>query len=300
MFRSLLLVIGVAVVVPPLQPGASAPAASPVPSAPAPAFPSEPEHFTWTKKIGANKTIFVRNDYGDVRLRFGGDENKVEISAVLQHLVKHDPPLKVMTIEGKDQAGNLLIQVGYPNEPLKPNWPDSLRCPAAFPAKATADRADLVTFVPKGASVIVQTLAGLIEAKGLQSNLTAKSCKGNVFARVSGNITANSERGAIEVFLDPAEKNPQRLETLTGDITAHLREGASLDIEASTSGEISTDFSLRIERRPSEEPGKLAFVKIGAGGAKLSAASKRGKIRLLWMAALSPTAPSAPLPQDVK
>ena len=161
-------------------------------STPVPAFP-EPEHFSWTGKISAGKTLQVRNAFGDIRARYGGDEGKVEVSAVLQHLTTIAPPLKVTIIESEK---SILITVGYP-----------LPVPAAAehdgppPRK---DRADLVVFVPKGTLLDALTQDGLIEAKGLQSDLVADSGKGNIWARVNGSATAHSERGEIQVFLDPA------------------------------------------------------------------------------------------------
>ncbi len=277
----------------PIAVSTPAPADSSAAAAPA------PERFSWTGKLGAGAPLIVRNPHGDIRARFGGTAGKVEVLAVLQHLTKADPPLRVMIGE---TAGKLTVTVGYPAAAGK-SAPASAAAsaPATLPPPAgRPDRADLVVFVPKGTLLDVESGAGLVEAKGLESDVTAHSDKGEIWLRVSGRVEARSERGSLTVFLDPAEKRPQRLETLTGDITAHIREGASLEIEAATSGEITTDFSLRMERRPQEEPGKRAFVKVGSGGARLALSSKRGTIRMLWLDALSATAPSAPLPRDVK
>jgi hypothetical protein len=48
-----------------------------------------------------------------------------------------------------------------------------------------------------------------------------------------------------------------------------------------TSGEISTDFSLHIDFDETKEPDKIGKATVGKGGEKISATSKRGKIRLL-------------------
>mgnify|MGYP001064198187 CR=1 FL=1 len=69
-----------------------------------------------------------------------------------------------------------------------------------------------------------------------------------------------------------------------GEVTAlagSLATGGAADCR--TSGEISTDFSLQVERNRFEEPGKHALAVIGKGGPELSLASKRGNIHLLWL-----------------
>jgi hypothetical protein len=245
--------------------------------APAAAAAPAPEHYSWTGKIAAGKRLRVINPYGDIRARFGGYEGKVEVSAVLQHLSGPAPALQVL--HGVS-AGELTLTVGYPGKPRG-------SAAAAAPSAGPGDRADLVIFVPKGTPLYAETLAGTVEAKGLLSDVTARSLKGEIAVRVAGRIDASSERGNITAFLDPGEKAPQRFETLTGDITLYCRDNANLDIGAQTSGEISTDFSLELTRYPSEEPDKRAKVRIGTGGASLAAASKRGRIRLLWLPAVA-------------
>jgi hypothetical protein len=54
-----------------------------------------------------------------------------------------------------------------------------------------------------------------------------------------------------------------------------------MKVAIATSGEISTDFSLTIDHRRFEEPGKQAVAIIGDGGPQLSLYSKRGRVRLL-------------------
>ncbi len=227
-----------------------------------------PERFQWVGKIAPGKKLVVRNDHGDIRARFGGHEGKVEVAAVLQQLSGGRPPLAV---EMREREDALLITTGYPG--------------GEAPAAGARDRADLVVFVPEGTPLEAQTGAGAIEIKGVRGDATARSATGDISLRAAGRLEARSERGAITAFPDPVERRPQRLETLTGDITVTLRDSADASVTAETSGEISTDFSLKLERHPEREPDKRATVKIGRGRALLRLASKRGRIRILWMAA---------------
>jgi hypothetical protein len=73
----------------------------------------------------------------------------------------------------------------------------------------------------------------------------------------------------------------QQLSTITGDIEVYLWEDAGMEVDIKTSGEISTDFSIAVEHRRFEEPGKHATAIVGGGGPGLSLYSKRGRVKLL-------------------
>ena len=68
--------------------------------------------------------------------------------------------------------------------------------------------------------------------------------------------------------------------SIDGDIEVYLWEDASMEVHLATSGEISTDFTIEIEHRRFEEPGKHGRATLGAGGSVLSLHSKRGRVRL--------------------
>ena len=258
--------------------------------APFPPLPAEPlieegealdfEKITsqWLEPIEAGGTLSVVNMFGNVYARFGGYENQVEILATAQRLESELPELKV---DRRRVEGSLEIVVG----------PAVATADAADGSTAgreatqfeTRDRVDLVVFVPQGATFDVRTGDGLIEAKGLKSDLIAESFKGDVRVRsIDGRVRAKTARGEISAMLETdVTKEIQELTTETGDIEVHLWEDADMEVRLATSGEISTDFSLTIEHRRFEEPGKHAEATVGDGVAGLRLYSKRGRIRLL-------------------
>jgi len=220
----------------------------------------------WMESVRAGGTLRVENPYGDVYARFGGYEDKVEILATLQHL---DPGPR-LEVERDEVDSGLRVRV-------RPGSGEE------GGSSATRNRVDLVVFVPQGARLDVETREGKIEAKGLRSDLVASSISGDIRIRgIEGHVQAKSARGRLSATLESGVTDRgQALSSETGEIEVHLWEDADLDVYIATSGEITTDFSIEIEHRRHEEPGKHATAKVGSGGPGLTLRSRRGDIRLL-------------------
>ena len=245
----------------------------PVPAASAPATNreasiQEPQRWDWTGEVPAGQRIVVENSFGDVRARFGGSEGVVEIHAVLQNLHPGAAPLRVFTEPGQ---ASLSIRVG--REGLS-------REEASSEPK---DRVDLVVRVPQGSPLAVRTRAGAIEAKGLQSDVTAESESGAIAIReVRGLLHATNRYGTTEVVLEsPPPDSEQVFESLTGDLSVTLPAKANATVVAQTSATITTDVSVIIVRKPREEPSKTATATLGNGGARVLLRTRRGGVEIL-------------------
>jgi hypothetical protein len=214
--------------------------------------------------IDAGGTVRVDNPFGNVYARFGGYENEVEILATIQRLDPNKPELKV---DISRAGAGLEVAVK----------------PGKEGVAETPDRVDLVLFVPENATLDVTTEDDLIEAKGLRGELIALSEKGDIhFRSIKGRVSAESSRGRISAMLEKGvTTEPQEFSTITGDIEVYIWEDADMSVDIKTSGEISTDFSMKIEHHRFEEPGKHAEAVVGKGGPKLSLYSKRGRVKLL-------------------
>jgi len=220
----------------------------------------------WMESVRAGGTLRVENPYGDVYARFGGYEDQVEILATLQHL---DPGPR-LEVERDEVDSGLRVRV-------RPGSGEE------DGSSANRNRVDLMVFVPQGARLDVETREGKIEAKGLRSDLIASSIGGDIRIRgIEGHVQAKSARGRLSATLKSGvTERGQALTSETGEIEVHLWEDADLDVRIATSGEITTDFSIEIEHRRHEEPGKHATAKVGSGGPGLTLRSRRGDIRLL-------------------
>ncbi len=226
------------------------------------------ERFRWQGPPGSARTIEVRNDYGDIRARCAGQQ--VEVSAVIQTQAL-DPYTADIGIG--ERAGRMVIQVelarrggaGEDGE-LQPK---------------IRRRVDMTVFIPPGAELRAHTLGGLIEARGLKSNVIAESTSGDIFISATGYVRARSERGAITVHLHAAAwPEAPSFETVSSDVAVWLPPDADAVVEARTAGEITTDYSISI-RPLGTGTRKHAVATIGGGKHPLFITSEIGKIKIL-------------------
>jgi hypothetical protein len=217
--------------------------------------------------IEAGSRVRVVNPFGSIHARFGGYENRVEILTTVQRL-DGGPSGPEISISPTDDGGLDVTTAPGPR-------PD--------PSEGPRSRIDVVLFVPEGAALDAETRVDEINVKGLKGDVTARSEKGDIRIRsVEGRVRAKTARGRIAVSLETGvTSESQDFSTETGDIEVYLREDAEMEVDIATSGEISTDFSVSIEHRRYEEPGKHAVAILGEGGPKLSLYTKRGRVRLL-------------------
>lgn len=216
-------------------------------------------------------TVFVSNEFGDVRARFGGYAGVVEVRAVLQQFASEAPRLEVEVVAG---AAGLQVTVG--DRPASPGVLRTERQPGQ------KKRADLVLFVPKGVHLAVATTDGKIQARGLRSDLRARSLSGAIEARsIRGDLDLASGSGAIFAAPESLDRSMvQRFASASGDITLRLAEQGHFTLRAATRGRLSTDFTLAIEDDPAEAAGKRALATIGKGTTPLEVQSRVGHLRL--------------------
>ncbi len=212
--------------------------------------------------ISIGESAIIENSFGDVRLRSGADAKFLEIFAVIQNL-EPDTPAPEIVVERKDKQVVLSVHSTQDKENL--------------------DRADLVIYVPEGVNTSTKTVHGLIEIKGLTGDISAISERGEIIIRnVKGHVQAENKSGSILAELLPGvTKLSQDFQTRTGNIALYFWEGFSAVVHLETSGEITTDFSIDIDYRASEEPAKIATATLGQEKGQVSAKTKQGKISIL-------------------
>jgi hypothetical protein len=234
------------------------------------------QRFSWRGPIGEAKALKVENAFGDVRLRFGGDAGQVEVAAVMQQLRKDGVHLETRT---EDIDGVLVISVGWTTKPGM-----------TIPMRPEGDlsRVDLAVLVPSGSLINVETVHGLVESRGVHGDAHFVTETGDIrIHRHFGTVSASTKSGGIEAVLLTGETGEdQSFESLTGSIEIWVGADAKLDVTMKTSEAITTDFSVKIEYRDDEEPGKIARAVIGGGGPGLLLASRRGAVALRRVAAV--------------
>ena len=239
-------------------------------------YAAEPTRTNIKGVLPANLALKISNDFGEVRLRFGGFEHAFEVTAVAQAPIGQAMP----GVRFDAQSGVIatFLPVGT--------------------AAALGQRIDIVVFVPEKHDVQVSTLRGMVEIRSLRSAVTVRSDSGNIAARgVQAAMDLQTGSGSIDVSLNDVPLNTQqRFNTRTGVITASFGPAQVAELALSTSALIATEFSVEITERPGEEPNKTGVVRLAgvANGVaanpqelltaqaknKIELSSKRGELRL--------------------
>lgn len=220
------------------------------------------ERTTSTQVLTDKQPIRIDNPYGDVRIRFGGYESMLEWRTVAQNAAATHK----IAVTGDNQTSYVV----------------SARLPEGI-ALAPDQRIEITAYVPKGHDIEILTEHGLIEVRGVQANVRARSATGNIsFRGIVGLIDVETGGGNIEGQIDPAVAGTrQHVGTSTGNIVLGLVEGLNATLELATSGVFATEFSVDIAPQPGQEPNKTARAVIGKPESNIEVVSKRGEIRLL-------------------
>lgn len=211
-------------------------------------------------KVG--QAVTIDNPYGDVRIRFGGYEHKLE-----------------WRIVGQQGSGSAEIAVtGLDNTAFSVH----ARLPAGA-VLAPDQRVDITVYLPEGHDIEILTERGLIEARGVKGKLTARSTSGNIaFRDIAGGVDVETGGGMVEGQLDPAPAGArQRIVTTTGNIVLGIVDGLNAGLTMASSGVFATEFSIQIDPQPGQEPNKRGTAEIGKPLSSIEITSKRGEIRLL-------------------
>jgi hypothetical protein len=222
----------------------------------------EPDRKAGKFTLANGQKVLIKNELGDVRLRFGGFEHQLEITSVAQ------APVASAFASWKFDAATGSVVTSLLQD---------------APAKA-GQRIDMVLWIPKGHDVDVQTLNGLVEVRGIRANVSVRSNAGAITARgVEGALDLQTGGGSIEVTVtDAISTHTQKLITSTGVITAAFHPSFRGDLKLASSGLFASEFSTLVSPQLGQEPNKTASVRIGEGngGNQFEISSKRGEIRL--------------------
>jgi hypothetical protein len=195
------------------------------------------DRFEWQAEADlsrAVKRIVVRNDYGDVRARRAGD-GRVFVTAVIQRLGS-DPDIGV-NVERHDEA--LAVTVVAP--------PGRRAVAEERPAKTAVDRADMVVYVPEGATFEATTLRGIVEARRLKGAAYAETLDGDIRLDVGGAVRARSRGGNVTAAVGAAATAASVIETGTGTVWLSLADGSDYRLLVEPGGKVTSQIALKEE-----------------------------------------------------
>jgi len=251
----------------PIEISKPAPSSEPAQLAQPARFAEEPTRSAMKHMVAAGKPITVINEFGEVRVRFGGFANELEATAVAQTPIGSVMPNMAFDIA----TATLTTQL----PPIAPG-------DGAAQRLAEGQRIDITLFVPEKHNLSIRTLRGLIEVRGLRGNLQARSESGDLLLRgIAGALDVETGSGLIEAaFADQAVAAAQRVVTRTGAISVSFAPNYDAALSLATSGLFATEYSLSVVPQPGAEPNKAASVTLGRGVNPIEIRSKRGDVRL--------------------
>lgn len=222
----------------------------------------------WTLDLPSSGPVRVENPWGDIRIRTHGKDEVYVLANIQNH--QDDPRAMSLVIdnESKDKLGvKAHFSDEYNGTPV-PDWQPR--------------RIDLTLFLPAAQMLELQTEKGLIEVRGMAAPLSARSLTGEIRLRVKNAVEVFSENGRVEIFfVSTGWTQDAKIETRTSPVEVNFPKGARAQLAITTNGQITTDFSIDIERDENELL-KTARAKIGKKkGKKLEIKSDRGAVILL-------------------
>jgi len=255
---------------------------------------------TWAGRLTSGTKVEIRNLHGDLRVRkFGGEggssshekgsvqevgvkhadapkgasEDNIHLVAAVQ---RHRDDPRPVEIVAEEADGILMLEVHY----LDPTGADGSAGAVVSEAWARR-RVDVTAYVPQATETSVEGKDGLVEIRGIQGAVTARTRGGAIDIRGLGPVNASSRNGKITVrYRSPQWQGVTRLETLTGEIEVEIPRNGRAKVELETRGSITTDYSVEI-RRQGDSHLKRAKAKIGKKGGDLILKSNRGPIKLV-------------------
>jgi hypothetical protein len=241
---------------------------APVPAAREAPVPPRIERQQWAKDVDGAvpiRALEVRNDHGDIRARFTA-EPRLEAFVVIQRL---DPGSTGVGFTVERRGSVVALTATYPPGRVQDAEPD--------PPKAAFDRLDLTVLVPQGVALDARSLRGMIETRGLRSDVRAFTVAGPIFVSTSGAVHLRTVSGAIDAFLSLAPgPGPLLLESESGSISANLPAQADLDLRVESGGAVVSDFQLAARGGAAgPHEGRL-----GRGGRALLVYSASGRVEI--------------------
>lgn len=223
------------------------------------------ERSTFKEAVAKGTPIEIHNLYGDVRLR-GTEDAGIDVITNMQKR-KGDKHKVSLTHEMKDDK--LVLTVSYAGEEEETVKKNGKR------------RLDLTVFIPEGSHLTVRTHKGLIEAKGIMGDVDFYSDRGKIYCRNKGHVVIGSRQGNITAAMMKVDwEKASRVESKLGTIEVQLPSDASLQVQATTSGQITTDYSVQI-KRSAKGNRKTAIATLGEGKNQLVLDNQAGAIKVL-------------------
>ena len=204
----------------------------------APSAEREAEQPVWLSTIRheaelpPGTALEVWNRYGDVRAR-GLASGPLQVLAAVQRFQEDQEEPR---IEIREKAGALRVEIHYPS------------ADAAQSGDRLGGRVDVTVMVPSGGELRVETDFGLVEVKGVDRDLFAKSRKGRLELITDRPLDVRAEQGDTQLLLRRSLRDhPHRIRSGSGNIQLNVPASEPLSLRARTGGAIANQLASDVE-----------------------------------------------------
>ena len=212
-------------------------------------------------ELAPETPLEVRNRYGDVRAR-GVVSGPLRVLTAVQRFQEDQEEPR---IEIREEAGALRVEVHYP----------SADAPQA--GGRLQGRVDVTVMVPPGDELRLETDFGLIEVKGVDRDLFAKSRTGRLELITQRPLHAQAERGDTQLLLRRSFRDhPHRILSGSGNIQLNVPKSEALSLRVRTGGSIANQLAPEVEFSVGEN-GEL---RVGTAPYAIEIESSSGDIEL--------------------
>ena len=218
----------------------------------------------WPVELPAGTVLRVSNVLGDVRGRSSGDD-KLLVVATIQRFEAGQEDAEVLI---SHEADEVVVTTRYPS--AENRRPDG----------RLNGRIDLSLLVPAGSKMIVETGPGLIEVKGVDRDLAARTTSGRLRVTTSRALTAETRGGElVAVIRKPSAASPARLVTSGGSLRVDVLNLPDLTLSAKTAAPIATSLGDYPGARVRETDG-VSQLRLGKPPWLVEVSSAKGPIEI--------------------
>lgn len=228
------------------------------------------ETWNWSGSLGEGRTLAIHGVNGEIHATPSAGD-RVEV--VAEKSGRKSDPASVK-IEVTQDSDGITICAVYPGQGSPCG-----RGKGTSWLKNNDVQVDFTVKVPAGVTFDAHTVNGGVTVRSLAGPVRAHTVNGTCDIETSGAGEASTVNGNVHATLGQVgPKDRLDFSSVNGSITLNVPAALDADLEGSTvNGSISTDFPVMVSGKWGP---KNMHATIGRGGAKLSASTVNGSIRV--------------------
>lgn len=227
------------------------------------------ERQEWTWEVDATAEIRLTNPWGDLAVR----AHKLPEIYLLANWQHHRDDPRTLHLAAEHTSDKVTLQIGFVELEL-----------AEVPTDWAPRRTDVTIFVPEHAVTHFSTDKGKLEVRGTRAPTTVKTGGGDIKLRIFGSVTAATDHGAVLAQFRRSDwAPPVDISTATGAVRVEMPRGSDPRATLETRGEITSDYSMQVERVEGSQlkRARLRAGEAGSSGGTLEVRSYSGPIAVV-------------------